>query len=219
VIPHSDDNESALKVFVRAVRDCRPQRLVLAMLLCYGIFVSPFVALLPVLAETLTGNSKNVGWLSAVYFAGGTVSILSGYVSTRINIPLAARTFLACGLSGLWLFAIVVSLSTTSGTLLIVLGGAFTFLFGHASTMLLSVFNVAAQEFSPGHQRRRILSALILLGATVGTAAVLIAGWWTQVQSLTVVLLTCAIGLIAFAVLQLRWRKASNVAPAAVLVQ
>ena len=213
VIPPSDDNESALKVFVRAVRDCRPQRLVLAMLLCYGIFVSPFVALLPVLAQTLTGNSKNVGWLSAVYFAGGTVSILSGYVSTRINIPLAARTFLACGLSGLWLLAIVVSLSTTSGTLLVVLGGAFTFLFGHASTMLLSVFNVAAQEFSPGYQRRRILSALILLGATVGTAAVLLAGWWSEVQSLAAVLLTCAIALIAFALIQLRWRRASNIAP------
>ena len=213
------DNTSALRVFAHAVRDCAPQRLVLAMLLCYGIFVSPFVALLPVLAESLTGNSKNVGWLSAVYFAGGTVSILSGYVSTRINIPLAARAFLSCGLSGLWLLAIVVSLSTTSGTLLVLLGGASTFLFGHASTMLLSVFNVAAQEFSPTHQRRRILSALILLGATVGTAAVLVAGWWTQLQSLTIVLLTCAIALIAFALLQLRWRKASNVAPAAVLVQ
>lgn len=218
-VPHNGDDTSALRVFAHAVRDCAPQRLVLAMLLCYGIFVSPFVALLPVLAEALTGNSKNVGWLSAVFFAGGTLSILSGYVSTRINIRLAARALLSCGLSGLWLLAIAVCLSMTSGTLLVILGSICTFLFGHASTMLISVFNVAAQEFSPQHQRRRILSAVIVLGATVGTAAVIVAGWWTQVQSLTVVLLTCAIGLIGFAVLQLRWRKASNVAPAAVLVQ
>jgi len=47
----------------------------------------------------------------------------------------------------------------------------------------------------------------------VGTAAVLLAGWWSEVQSLAAVLLTCAIALIAFALIQLRWRRASNIAP------
>ena len=211
MIPPSDDNESALKVFVRAVRDCLPQRLVLAMLLCYGIFVSPFVALLPVLAQTLTETAR-MGWLSAVYFAGGTVSILS------LRLHKDQHSVGGTHISGLRPQRAVAARHgrvaiDDCGTLLVVLGGAFTFLFGHASTMLLSVFNVAAQEFSPGYQRRRILSALILLGATVGTAAVLLAGWWSEVQSLAAVLLTCAIALIAFALIQLRWRRAGNIAP------
>lgn len=213
VAPSDDDNTSALRVFMKAVREYSPQRLVLAMLLCYGIFVSPFVALLPVLAAELTGNSKNVGWLSAVFFAGGTVSVLGGYVSTRVNIPLSARAFMSCGISGLSLLAIAACLSEASGTLLVILGALFTFLFGYASTMLLTVFNVAAQDFSFDHQRRRVLSALIVLGATVGTVAVLFSGWWAETQGLEIVLLTCAIALIAFALVQLCWRKAVNIPP------
>lgn len=208
-----NDEMSALAVFREAVRLHIPQRLVLGMLLCYGLFVSPFVALLPVLAEELTGNSKNVGWLSAVYFVGGAASVFGGYMSTRIRIPLAARALMSCGLSGLSLFAIAVSMSVASGTLLAVLGIVFTLIFGYASTMMVSVFNVAAQDFSSDQQRRRILSALILLGATVGTLAVLVAGWWSQSQGLGVVFLSCAVALVAFGFAQLRWRKAVNISP------
>lgn len=211
--PSIDDDMSALRVFAAAVRAHIPQRLVLGMLLCYGMFVSPFVALLPVLAEDLTGNSKNVGWLSAVYFAGGAASVLGGYVSTRIRILLAARALMSCGFSGLSLLAISLSLVMASGTTLVVLGTFFTFIFGYASTMLVSVFNVAAQEFSSDQQRRRILSALIFLGATVGTVFVLFAGWWAQVQGLAGVFLTSAIALVVFALAQLRWRKDVNITP------
>lgn len=207
------DSTSALRVFATAVREFVPQRLVLGMLICYGVFVSPFVALLPVIATEITGNSKNVGWLSAVYFAGGTVSVVSGYVSTRINIPLSARALMSCGLSGLWLMAIASCIMFASGTVLVVLGAVFTFLLGHANTMLLTVFNVAAQDFSPDHHRRRILSALIVLGSAVGTAAVLVAGWWSTKQGLDIVLLCCAFALLSFALVQLRWHRAINVAP------
>jgi hypothetical protein len=54
-------------------------------------------------------ETTNVGWLSAVPFAGGTVV----FFRLRQIHSLAAR-FLACGLSGLWLLAMVVSLSTTN---------------------------------------------------------------------------------------------------------
>lgn len=204
---------SALRVFAQSVRRCAPQRLVLAMALCYGIFVAPFIALLPVLATELTGNSANVGWLSAAYFAGGAVSVVSGYVSTRIAIPLSARALMSCGLSGLWLVAIAVCMLTLSGTALAILGVAFTFLFGHASTMILSVFNVAAQDNSPEDQRRRVLSALIVIGSAVSTVAVLVAGWWSVDSNSATVFLLSGIALAVFALVQLAWHAAINRAP------
>lgn len=217
-VPHTpsainSDHGSALRVFARSVSRCAPQRLVLAMALCYGIFVAPFIALLPVLATELTGNSANVGWLSAAYFAGGAVSVVSGYVSTRITIPLSARALMSCGLSGLWLISIAVCLLSLSGTALAILGVAFTFLLGHASTMILSVFNVAAQDNSPEDQRRRVLSALIVIGSAVSTVAVLVAGWWSVDSNSATVFLLSGIALAVFALVQLAWHAAINRAP------
>lgn len=205
------DRTSTIRIFLTSVCESAPQRLVLAMVVSYGLFVAPFLSQLPVLATELTGNSKDLGWLSATYFAGGVLSMGSGYVSTRVAIPLSRRALMSCGLSGIWLLALTLTLRLAQGELLVVLGFVFVFLLGHSTTMIVSVYNVAAQDYSHKEHRRRMLAALIFFGSMVGATSALAAGWWVENHGLVLVLFVCGIGLAVLSILQLKWRQAVDI--------